>query len=126
MSNEIGGASAAHSDETAGTVPSTHQGLLANRPRQGFPGHLFGQFIWDRAGSDRFLVLRRRFSCHRPPVRALLHIAAAHKYRLFVNGESVFSCQPFGGVFFQPGEGRTTPRVLCAQQSAAESAQPTH
>jgi hypothetical protein len=70
-------------------VAKSHPGLLANRPVQGFPGHLFGQFIWDQEQSDRFLVLRRRFECDHAPERALLHIAVAHKYQLFVNGEYI-------------------------------------
>ena len=70
-------------------VAKSHPGLLANRPVQGFPGHLFGQFIWDQEQSDRFLVLRRRFDCDHAPERALLHIAVAHKYQLFVNGEYI-------------------------------------
>ena len=70
-------------------VAKSHPGLLANRPVQGFPGHLFGQFIWDKEQSDRFLVLRRRFECDHAPERALLHIAVAHKYQLFVNGEYI-------------------------------------
>jgi alpha-L-rhamnosidase len=66
---------------------SSHQGLLTNRPVQGFPGHLIGQFIWDKEGSDQFLVLRKRFEIARLPETAMLHVTAAQKYQLFVNGE---------------------------------------
>ena len=70
-------------------VAKSHQGLLSNRPVQGFPGHLIGHYIWDKELSDRFLVFRKRFECDKAPERALLHIVAAHKYQLFVNGEYV-------------------------------------
>ncbi len=70
-------------------VAKSHQGLLSNRPVQGFPGHLFGHYIWDKELSDRFLVLRKRFECDRAPERALLHITAAHRYQLFMNGEYI-------------------------------------
>ncbi len=70
-------------------VAKSHQGLLGNRPVQGFPGHLFGHYIWDKELSDRFLVFRKCFECDKTPERALLHIVAAHKYELFVNGEYV-------------------------------------
>ncbi len=70
-------------------VAKSHQGLLSNRPVQGFPGHLIGHYIWDKELSDRFLVFRKRFECDKAPERALLHIVAAHKYQLFVNGEYI-------------------------------------
>jgi len=71
-------------------ISKSHQGLLTNRPVQGYTGHLLGQFIWDRDLSDRFLVLRKCFECGgKLPERAWLYVTAAQKYQVFVNGEYV-------------------------------------
>ena len=56
----------------------------------GYPGHWVGRFIWDHNTNSTpyhyHLMLRKSFELDRPSQQALLHVAAADKYMLWVNG----------------------------------------
>jgi hypothetical protein len=62
-------------------------------PRAGnYPGRWVGRFIWDHGESvpfHCFLMCRKTFDLPLQPQQARVHIAAADKYILYVNGEYV-------------------------------------
>jgi hypothetical protein len=72
------------------TTAHPAQAASAPAPRAGgFPGDWTGNFIWDKGERSPFhysLLFRRTFPLADLPARAVIRIAAADKYRLFVNG----------------------------------------
>lgn len=75
---------------------SSHEAAQFSPPRTGcYPGHWAGRFIWDRGESlpyNAYLMFRKTLDLHGAPLRAArLHITAALKYMLWVNGRYVAS-----------------------------------
>ena len=64
--------------------------MTASAPRLGgYPGHWTGRFIWDGAEPrpfHAFRMFRKTFDLPAAPAEAALHITAADRYVLFVNG----------------------------------------
>lgn len=60
------------------------------RPRAGgYPGHWVGRFIWDDGEArpfHAFRLFRRTFTLAAAPSEAVLHLTAADRYVLYVNG----------------------------------------
>lgn len=58
----------------------------------GYPGNWTGRFIWDHGEGTPFhysLLLRKAFNLKQRPPCSVIHITAADKYRLFINGRYV-------------------------------------
>jgi len=56
----------------------------------GYPGEWTGRFIWDNAEPlpvNRYMMFRKTFDLDTAPASALLLVAAADKYQVWVNGE---------------------------------------
>lgn len=75
---------------SAATAVGARAIMPASAPRPGgYPGHWVGRFIWD-GGEPRpfhaFRAFRRTFTLAAPPAEAALHITAADRYVLYVNG----------------------------------------
>jgi hypothetical protein len=68
-------------------MSACHAGL---RPRAGgYPGHWTGRFIWDEGEAtpfNAFRMFRKTFELDAAPQEAVLHITAADRYVLYVNG----------------------------------------
>jgi hypothetical protein len=64
--------------------------MTAAMPRPGgYPGHWTGRFIWDDGEATpfhAFRMFRKTFDLEAAPVEAALHITAADRYVLYVNG----------------------------------------
>jgi hypothetical protein len=96
MVNKIGIASAGNKqvgmDGTAQRMssPDYNQGLVRQDLYAGaYPGNWVGRFIWDKGEAKPHhyhLMLRKTFDLTVPAIKALLHIAVADKYMLYLNG----------------------------------------